>query len=142
MKKYNTRPIDYTGCHPVIAEHLNRGEAIKCLVWDDDDLQFVSRRFVCQYVGGEKYPYIADSGAHWMYAKPIPIKVKRIMPPERAIPVLIAEGWVFGDSGDMVGPGNSVVTLMFKLMGKPLPDPKTSGWVWPPCIIEEVEDDE
>lgn len=142
MKKYNTRPIDFTGCHQVIAEHLNRREAIECRVWDDDDLQFGRRRFVCQYMGGEEYPYIADSDAHWMYAEPIPLKVTRIMPPERAIPVLIAEGWVFGDSGDMVGPGNSVVTLMFKLMGKPLSDPKTSGWAWPPCIIEEVEDDE
>jgi hypothetical protein len=48
---------------------------------------------------------------------------------------------VFDGSGDMVGPGNSVVTLMFKLMGKPLSDPEVSAWVWPPCIIEEVEDD-
>ena len=31
---------------------------------------------------------------------------------------------------------------MFKLMGKPLSDPKVSAWSWPPCIIEEVEDDE
>ena len=30
MKKYNTKPIDFTGCHPVIAEHLKRGEAIEC----------------------------------------------------------------------------------------------------------------
>ena len=34
MKKYNTKPIDFTGCHPVIAEHLKRGEAIECRVWD------------------------------------------------------------------------------------------------------------
>ena len=143
MKKYNTKPIDYTGCHPVIAEHLNRREAIECRVWDDDDLQFGSRRFVCQYMGGEEYPYIADSGAHWMYAEPIPIKVKRIMPPERAIRVLIAKGWKFGDNGDLVGYGsNCVRTAMFKLMGKPLSDPKVSSWTWPPCIIEEVEDDE
>ena len=29
MKKYNTRPIDFTGCHPVIAEALKRGEAME-----------------------------------------------------------------------------------------------------------------
>ena len=34
--KYNTRPIDYTGCHPVIAEALRRHEDIKCRVWDSD----------------------------------------------------------------------------------------------------------
>ena len=78
----------------------------------------------------------------WKHAEPIPLKVKRIMPPERAIPVLIAEGWRFDDDGDLVGYGNSVLTAMFKLMGKPLSDPKVSVWAWPPCIIEEVEDDE
>ena len=36
MKKYNTKPIDFTGCHPVIAEALKRNEAIKCRVWDSD----------------------------------------------------------------------------------------------------------
>lgn len=139
MKKYNTKPIDFTGCHPVIAEHLKRGEAIECRVWD-------SRRGhdegKCYVTGYEPGIYITTGGFKLDRAEPIPLKVKRIMPPERAIPVLIAEGWVFGDSGDMVGPGNSVVTLMFKLMGKPLSDSKTYGWAWPPCIIEEVEDDE
>lgn len=143
MKKYNTKPIDYTGCHPVIAEHLKRGEMIECRVWNGDkeypESKFV--KFVIRYYAGSKYPYETYNDVY-RHAEPIPIKVKRIMPPERAIPVLIAEGWVFGDSGDMVGHGNCVVTPMFKLMGKPLSDPKTYGWVWPPCIIEEVEDDE
>lgn len=145
MKKYNTRPIDFTGCHPVTAEALKRGEAIECEVWDfrekppADGCGVV---WIGSYHHGASHPYTDTNDTLWKHAEPIPLKVKRIMPPERAIPVLIAEGWVFGDSGDLVGPGNSVVTLMFKLMGKPLSDPKTSGWVWPPCIIEEVEDDE
>ena len=142
MKKYNTRPIDFTGCHPVIAEHLKRREAIECRGWDDDDLQFGSRRFVCQYMGGEEYPYIADSGAHWMYAEPIPLKVKRIMPPERAIPVLIAEGWKFNSSGQMCRPAQTIQPTMFCRMGSRLDDPNTISWSWPSCIIEEVEDDE
>ena len=141
MKKYNTKPIDFTGCHPVIAEALKRGEDIKCWVWDGKG--DVKREvWVCRYKGRSDLPYRSDSDTPWKYAEPISRKVKRIMPPERAIPTLIAKGWVFGDSGDMVGPGNSVVTLMFKLMGKPLSDSKTYGWAWPPCIIEEVEDDE
>lgn len=138
--KYNTKPIDYTGCHPVIAEHLKRMEAIECRVWDDDDLQFDSRRFVCQYMGGEEYPYIADSGVHWMYAEPIPLKVRRIMPPERAIPVLIAEGWRFGSYGQMDGPAQTILPAMFYNMGRRLDDPNTTSWSWPPCIIEECDE--
>ena len=141
MKKYNTRPIDFTGCHQVIAEHLNRREAIECRVWDDDDLQFGSRRFVCQYMGGEEYPYIADSGAHWMYAEPIPLKVKRIMPPERAIPVLIAEGFTFTSTGWLSAPKFIVTPHMYAFMGGDL-DGEASEFTWPSCIIEEVEDDE
>ena len=139
MKKYNTRPIDFTGCHPVVAEHLKRGEEIECKVWSDKEDH--KNKFVFRYRAGLTRPYETDD---WFYehAEPIPIKTRRTMPPERAIPILIAEGWVFGDSGDLVGHGNSVVTLMFKMMGKPLSDPEVSGWAWPPCIIEEVEDDE
>lgn len=143
MKKYNTRPIDFTGCHPVIAEHLKRGEAIECRVWDTTG-QGRRVEIVVGYLASSAYPYRCDNTETSIYrhAEPIPLKVKRIMPPERAFPVLIAEGWVFDDCGHMVGCGSSVVTPMFKLMGTPLSDPKTSRWVWPPCIIEEVEDDE
>ena len=142
MKKYNTKPIDFTGCHPVIAEALKRSEAIECLVWDKKG--DVKREvWTCRYKVRSDFPYLSETGVFWKHAEPIPLKVKRIMPPERAIPVLIADGWKFGDNGDLVGYGNNVVrTAMFKLMGKPLSDPKVSSWTWPPCIIEEVEDDE
>ena len=141
MKKYNTRPIDLTGCHPVIAEHLKRGEAIECLVWDNNDAK--KEVWICRYKGRSDFPYLSETGVFWKHAEPIPLKVKRIMPPERAIRVLIAKGWKFGDNGDLVGYGsNCVRTAMFKLMGKPLSDPKVSSWTWPSCIIEEVEDDE
>ena len=139
MKKYNTRPIDFTGCHPVIAEALKRGEAIECKVWD-------SRRGhdegKCYVTGYEPGIYITSGGCKLDRAEPIPIKTRRIMPPERAIPVLIAEGWKFDDNGNLVGDENTILNNMFKLMGKPLSDPKVSFWVWPPCIIEGVEDDE
>lgn len=141
MKKYNTKPIDLTGCHPVIAEALKRGEAIECLVWGNNDAK--KEVWICRYKGRSDFPYLSETGVFWKHAEPIPLKVKRIMPPERAIRVLIAKGWKFGDNGDLVGYGNNVVrTAMFKLMGKPLSDPKVSSWTWPPCIIEEVEDDE
>jgi len=143
MKKYNTRPIDFTGCHPVIAEHLKRGEAIECWVQDcEKPSRQLRKEWVCSYSKEESRSYRTTEGLSWRYAEPIPLKVKRIMPPERAIPMLIAGGWRFNASGDMIGPVYSVVTNMFKLMGKPLSDPKVSEWKWPPCIIEEVEDDE
>ena len=141
MKKYNTRPIDFTGCHPVIAEALKRSEAIECLVWDNNDVK--KEVWICRYKVRSDFPYLSETGVFWKHAEPIPRKVRRIMPPERAIRVLIAEGWKFGDNGDLVGYGsNCVRTAMFKLMGKPLSDPKVSSWTWPPCIIEEVEGDE
>ena len=141
MKKYTTKPIDFTGCHPVIAAYLKLGKAIECEVWDDEDSGHDKRkRYITGYIPGA---YLMPSGVFWSHAEPIARKVRRIMPPERAIPVLIAKGWKFCDNGDLVGYGNNVVrTAMFKLMGKPLSDPKVSSWTWPPCIIEEVEDDE
>ena len=140
MKKYTTKPIDFTGCHPVIAEALKRGEAIKCNVWDNyRDHEVV---WVCLYEMGAKYPYRNITGTGWKDAEPIPIKVKRIMPPERAIPVLIENGWSFMSNGVMFGPDGSISHEMFRLMGRSLDDHCVGDWSWPSCIIEEVEDDE
>ena len=139
--KYNTRPIDCTGCHPVIAEHLKRGEAIECLVWDGQ-LEGKVVGFVAGYCASNKYPYRCDEAgvSSWMCAEPIPRKVRRIMPPERAIPVLIAEGWVFSTDGRLVGPEQTIIQTMFHCMGRPVDDPSVSPWSWPPCIIEECDE--
>ena len=146
MKKYNTRPIDFTGCHPVIAEALKRHEDIKCRVWDSDsDRGQEVETWVCRYRGNSNLPYRSDSDAPWKHAEPIARKVRRIMPPERAIPVLIANGWKFNPSGQMDGPVQTIQTIfpaMLCHMGARLDDPDTTPWSWPPCIIEEVEDDE
>lgn len=140
MKKYNTRPINFDGCHPVIAEHLKRGEAIECRVGESDN-GCHKNKFVIRYRAGLTCPYETYD---WFYkhAEPIPIKVKRIMPPERAIPVLIAEGWRFNSWGQMDGPAQTILPAMLSRLGTPLNDPDTISWSWPPCIIEEVEDDE
>ena len=135
MKKYTTKPIDFTGCHPVIAEHLKRGEAIKCKVWDDyRDHEVV---WVYLYEMGAKYPYRNITGTGWKDAEPIPIKAKRIMSPERAIPTLMAEGWEYNKEGALVG-DPPIVPQMFQEMGGPIDNSRA---VWPSCIIEEVEDD-
>lgn len=140
MKKYTTKPIDFTGCHPVIAEALKRGEAIECFVWDEEG-ELKIKAWVCGYARGTTYKYrIKECG--YAYAKPIPRKVRRIMPPERAIPVLIAEGWAFNKFGDLVRPGWVILSHAFQYFGKPSYTPGVAGHSWPPCIVEEVEDDE
>ena len=141
--KYNTRPIDYTGCHPVIAEHLKRGEAIECWVWDKDCSKRPTtchEEWIEGYRRDSDYPYRASSGAPFLHAEPIPRNVRRIMPPERAIPVLIAEGWEFTTSGDLVCPGEKIPAFSFKHFGQPYEDVKGDGVFWPPCIIEECDE--
>ena len=139
--KYNTRPIDFTGCHPVIAEHLKRGEAIECKVWDAKCMG-EGVGFVVGYSASNAHPYRCDNigSSIYRHAEPIPSKVRRIMPPERAIPVLIAEGWVFSTDGRLVGPEQTIIQAMFHCMGRPVDDPSVSPWSWPPCIIEECDE--
>ena len=142
MKKYNTKPIDFTGCHPVIAEALKRGEAIECRVWSD--LSGESQTgYVIGFSASNLHKYRCDNegvSVH-RHAEPIPIKAKRIMPPERAIPVLIAGGWAFTSTGWLVGPGCILNPQMYALMGGDV-DGDASNFAWPSYIIEEIEDDE
>ena len=144
MKKYNTRPIDFTGCHPVIAEALKRSEEIRCWAWDQDRAKKPNschEVWIVRYWQHSDYPYRTSTDSYFRYAEPIARKVKRIMPPERAIPVLIAEGWVFSSAGYLTGPSCVLVPKMYALMGGDV-DGEASEFAWPPCIIEEVEDDE
>lgn len=143
MKKYNTKPIDFTGCHPVIAEHLKRGEAIECHLSDiDKEPSSSPTGFIEHWNARDRFYTESRRGTKWLYARPVTRKVRRIMPPERAIPVLIANGWRFDPSGHMDGPRQVILSTMFCHMGRRLDDPITISWSWPPCIIEEVEDDE
>ena len=142
MKKYNTKPIDFTGCHPVIAEHLKRSEAIECRVWDITG-HGGRVEIVVGYLASSAYPYRCGDTRISIYrhAEPIPIKTRRIMPPERAIPMLIAKGFAFTSEGWLIGNGFTLTPQMYVFMGKYL-DGEASEFTWPPCIIEEVEDDE
>ena len=139
MKKYNTRPIDFSGCHPVIAEALKRGEAIECWIRDSiGSPRRLRKRWVCSYSKEESCPYISTEGIGWRYAEPTSPKVKRIMPPEQAIPVLIANGWEYNKEGALVGEP-PIVSSMFKEMGGLL---DKSRAVWPSCIVYESEGDD
>ena len=148
MKKYTTKPIDFTGCHPVIAEHLKQSEEILCWAWDEDCIEKPSschEVWIVRYWQAADYPYRTAGDTFFRHAEPIPVKVKikRIMPPERAIPVLIAEGWTYCSDGTMCSFGKETIHIgMFSLMGRSVEDPYVRIREWPTCIIEEVEDDE
>jgi len=62
------------------------------------------------------------------------------MPPERAIPVLVAEGWHFDVLGDLAnGKGKHITSSWFSYFGKEL----EANWEYflPACIIEDVTDE-
>lgn len=75
MKKYNTKPIDFTDCHPIIAEHSKRGEAIECWVWDGNKKEKI-KGWVSGYVSmlscGVEYVYRTEA-RRWKHAEPITI---------------------------------------------------------------------
>ena len=121
----------------MIAVAIKRDEAIECLAWYHEGGVAI-KACVYGYFTDTTYKYKTNEG-QYAFAEPIPRKVLRIMPPERAIPVLIAEGWRFDARGALIGEPYCIVPQMFAKMGKPLED---NSWEWPPCIIEEVEDDE
>ena len=142
MKKYTTKPINFTGCHPVIAEHLKRGQAIECRVWDYKN-HAPRIGMVVGFSASSKCPYNCDESgvSAWVHAEPITLKTRRIMPPERAIPVLIAKGFAFTSEGWLIGNGFTLTPQMYALMGNDL-DVVVNESAWPSYIIEEVEDDD
>ena len=137
MKKYNTKPIDFTGCDPEIAEHLKRGEAIECIVWDCEGGSKI-KAWVYGYAPDTIYKYKTKEDK-FACAEPSLRKDRRIMLTERAIQVLIENGYAFDELGALRGEPHFIVPQMSEKMGKPLED---NSWKWPPCIIEEMEDDE
>lgn len=142
MNKYTTKPIDFTGCHPVIAEHLKRGEQILCRVYDNN-WNSGSEGFVYNYIAGGNYPYIVV-GNYYKRAEPLirHEKAKRIMTADRAIPILFAMGYKFDDSGCLAPPDSETDSRLypenFKFFGEPLEGapPWFMGHLE---ILEEVE---
>ena len=102
MTKYTTEPIDYTGCHPVIAEHLKRGESILCNVWGYGAREEWSNKpeKVISFKAGRQYPYVTvEGGGAWLNAEPITVKRKVLMPAEKAVVKLIENGWKIDTDG-------------------------------------------
>ena len=110
MTKYTTEPIDYTECHPVIAEHLKRGEAILCRVTDDYCNNWVVNFMVSGYRKHSPFHYSGwfiggDGNVYaYAYAEPIPIKRKVLMSAEKVVVKLIENGWKIGTNGRICHP--------------------------------------
>ncbi len=65
-----TRPRDYTGCDPEIAEALKQGLDVYCEVWDSKDLgRHNTKGWISSYRAEADYPYLAIH--HWKYARPV-----------------------------------------------------------------------
>jgi hypothetical protein len=139
MSKYITRDKDYTGCHPVIAEHLSNNKNIKCIVWDDEGKGSL-KRWVHAFDPGSGFPYVTN-GADYKNAEPIVSKkvVKQFWP---LIRQLEADGFSpdYGYHGNLVEirkkGKDSFLQEMFSYCGK-APDPE---FTWLDQWLEEVEE--
>lgn len=135
LDNYDTKPMDFTGCDPVIERALSQGLMIKCkgecgvvrtvIGYDPRDECY------CTLEGAE--------GDSWCQnLKPIPKVRKRIMPAGKAIDTLLNHGYAFDGEGDLVHvlTGIMVVSSVFQQFGKHLDD---VTYVFPSIIVEEVE---
>ena len=109
MDNYQTEDVDYTGCDPIIRQALENNKRILCHV---SDVPFDSKNtrnvdapvWIAEYIHNSESPYFESkyNKCGWKYARPVVKKQTYIMPPERAIPILIENGWGFSDTGSMV----------------------------------------
>ena len=100
MKNLITKPIDFTGCHPEIAEALKQGLSVRCMVWDKDLPKGTAEVFFYNVEDGTSARYYAldesNSWEWWDYAEPI--KTKRVLRPvKETIPLLLENGWIFNE---------------------------------------------
>ena len=105
MSRCKVRPIDFTGCDPVIAEHLKRGEAVLCRVWDGNIAKACDAYVNCY--DGQRYPYHAD-GFWFKNADPIETKLYWRKASE-IVKWLEDNGWHVDARGDWRGDKGSEV---------------------------------
>lgn len=80
--------------------------------------------FKSNIVGYHDKQYFSANRGNWYFATPIPKPPKRIMPPEKAIPLLISMGWHFSSQGSLLPPNEGVSGIIkpkyFSLFGDKL----------------------
>ena len=142
MTKYTTEPIDYTECHPVIAEHLKRGEAILCRVRDEYCSEWRYDFLVSGYSKGKRLQYSGwfkgRTENSFQYAEPIPVKRKVLMSAEKVVVKLIENGWKLSpDCTEIQKPGTGfILECLKKFEGME----QSSLELYPDYLFEEVDD--
>lgn len=114
MVKYNTKKIDYTGCDPVIAEHLQRGEVIECYVWDG--IKTVGDRiirYVVLYSFDAWYPYRTVDGVIYQHAEPIQLKQTYVKKASDIVRWLEDNGYIVDVRGNWSPEGGNFARLSF-----------------------------
>lgn len=129
MDNYDTKPMDFTGCDPVIEQALKNNLMIKCRTEE------IVGRYIVMY-DAEDGTYRSDEGVWFNYARPIPKVRRRVMPAAKAIDTLLKHGYAFDSVGNLVSDDGLLPTTMFRHFGKYVEE---VNFVLPAIIIEEVE---
>lgn len=127
MPKYKTKPIDYTGCDPVIAEHLKKGEAIYCKCWDDYEQDF-KYAYVIIYNIKQDLPYKAEFYCY-KHATPV-LSRTRVKKASEIVKWLEDNGYRVNENGSWVHFNFEKLTfsyIMFQYCGKESSD--TFDWL-------------
>jgi hypothetical protein len=112
-KKYKTKPIDFTGCHPVIAEHLKRSETVLCDVWDTVEYKR-KKQYVCGY-RRSGFPYVTAE-CTWSFAEPVEIKTeRRVLDQVRLMQVLTEQGYKANTGGERFEAPDRILTFNNKI---------------------------
>lgn len=106
MKKPNTRPKDYTNCHPVIAEALNQGLEIECIVKDNNKNE---RVFISEYRACCNSPYLekCDKLTAFLHKDCEPYYPPRLKPFPDLIKTLVDSGYRPNTQGEWINKSGS-----------------------------------
>ncbi len=129
--EYTTKPIDYEGCDPVIAEHLKQNLSVKCIVWDNDAPEDKEERVVEHWISKNKW-YVCGP-EFWDNAEPTPKKTKVVKSAPALMQQLIDDGYEVDGCGDWIKGDSHFYTNMWRFCGqKPY-----ASWEWLDQWLEE-----
>ena len=139
-----TRPHDYTGCDPEIAEALKQSLDVYCEVWDDEEPENIYKEWIIGYQRSVDYPYESMLTVY-DHARPIcqepTQKPKTKLVPKPASEIFAwlenpENGYYLDSDGDYstYDDAPSFVTSMLKHCGTD----DCGGWSWRPEWLREV----
>lgn len=140
--EYTIEDIDYSGCHPVIADALKRGKKILCVYSDEEgifgDYKTSNKRYI---VGYNNNLYVTENLCRWKHAEPVPNKKKitRIKKASDIVKWLEDNEYNFHDDmwvGDDIGFNIDMIQFCGQeYTGKT----EENHWNWHKEWLEEVE---